>query len=140
MRTALLTLMLVTQAILATPSLASTDGQHRGAPCEHAETIAVDADGSIQKPARLVELERRHEQAPDDVGVTKELVAETFALAQYFMYCSPASPKLKYPAAYCLYGRVLELDEEHAQARDAHKIIADIYASLEKELPGCPER
>ena len=97
----------------------------------------VNEDGSLLKPERLLDLERRHTSAPADDAIAKELRQELFDLAQHMMFCSPADPPRKYPLAYCLYGRVLELDESHKAARDGRAMIESIYKSLRKSPPEC---
>jgi hypothetical protein len=51
------------------------------------------------------------------------------------MYSSPLPPGQKYPKALAMYREVLKLDPNHAEARDATKMIEDIYASLGKPVP-----
>jgi hypothetical protein len=108
-------------------------------PCNAGKEASLNADGSLQKSSRLVDLEKLHDASPGDKEVAAALADELFQTAQYFMYCSPERPNRKYPAAYCLYGQVLSVEPDHEQARDARKIIADIYESLGKGVPTCSE-
>lgn len=97
----------------------------------------VNDDGSLLKPELLLNLERRYAAAPDDVTVEKELTEVLFDLAQHMMWCSEIEPKRKYPLAYCLYGRVLELDESNKAAQEGREMIESIYKSLGKSRPEC---
>ena len=94
-----------------------------------------ERDGSFLKPQLLLDLERRHDVAPADKAIADELSRVLFDLAQHMMYCSPAPPNRKYILAYCLYGRVLELDETNKAAAQSREMIEDIYKSLGKSLP-----
>ena len=128
-------------AALALVASTSTEAfQGPDSPCAEAIKVTLDPDGKVEKPARVVDLEKRVERAPADKALARELAGELFGMAEYMMYCSPAPPRQKYPAAYCLYGRVLELDETNEKARDSRKIIVDIYESLGKDVPTCPGR
>ena len=108
-------------------------------PCKHKKKATPNADGSLHKPDALLDLERRHDASPLDKGVADALARELFDLAQYFMYCSPEPPNRKYPMAYCLYSKVLEIEPDHEQARQSRDTIASIYESLSKPLPTCPD-
>jgi hypothetical protein len=106
-------------------------------PCSGTEDPVNAEDGTLHKPQKLIDLEQAHDSAPNDSAITTLLAQELFDLAQCAMYNSPASPKYKYPIAYCLYGRVLELDADHEAAREAQAMIEEIYRSLERPLPKC---
>lgn len=124
-------------------SIGSTDQPHRliqpqeSSPCVDREEPLNADDWSFRKPQRLLDLERKHDGSPDDDEVKQQLTQELFSLAQHLLYCSPAPWNRKYPLAYCLYGRVLELDEHHKASRESREIIESIYKSLDKTMPDC---
>ena len=133
--------VVLASASLGRATAQSGEGAHGRdqAPCTLKEE-PINEDGSLRKPQRLIELEQQHDAAPSDEAVTRELAKELFTLAQFMMYCSKAAPKQKYPLAHCLYRRVLALDKENKEAREAKETIESIYDSLGKPRPSgeCP--
>ena len=124
-------------------SIGSTDQPNRliqpqeSSPCVDREEPLNSDDWTFRKPQRLLDLERKHDVSPADDEVKQQLTQELFSLAQHMLYCSPAPPNRKYPLAYCLYGRVPELDEDHKTSRESREMIESIYKSLEKTMPDC---
>jgi hypothetical protein len=128
--------MLPSRVYAQAPDAASSDSD---TPCKRKKKATLNADGSLHKPDALLDLERQHDAAPLDKAVAEALARELFDLAQYFMYCSPEPPSRKYPIAYCLYSKVLEIEPDHEQARQSRDTIASIYDSLSKPPPTCPD-
>ena len=124
-------------------SVGSTNRPHRliqqqeNSPCVDREEPFNSDDWSFRKPKGLIDLEAKHDLSPADDEVTQQLKQELFSLAQHMLYCSPAPPNRKYPLAYCLYGRVLELDDDHKTSLDSREMIESIYKSVGKARPEC---
>jgi tetratricopeptide (TPR) repeat protein len=127
------------------PQQVNQSGQRPGGPAQsgpmtESKPGAGTSEASENAPAapldaKVAEAKAAYDKKPGDAGLKKELVEATFQNAQFYMYKSPLPPNQKYPKALALYRQVVALDPDHAQAKDAIKIIEDIYASLGKPVP-----
>lgn len=106
------------------------------APKPSAGTTAASEDAPAEPlDGKVAEAKAAFDKKPGDAGAKKDFVEATFQNAQFYMYKSPLPPNQKYPKALAMYRQVVALDPDHAQAKDAIKIIEDIYASLGKPAP-----
>ena len=145
-RLVLLTSIALVSACTAAPAPQQVNkpSQAPSAPSQNAPAPARNPPGSPGASAnapsapldgKVAEAKAAYDKNPGDAGVKKDYVEATFQNAQFYMYNSPLPPNQKYPKALALYRQVLALEPDNAEAKDAIKMIEDIYASLGKPIP-----